>query len=56
MTGHQLVRMDPTRLAADARKLMCEELAAVGFNEVTMLSKPVPPSDAVEVTPRVVAA
>jgi succinoglycan biosynthesis transport protein ExoP len=44
-------------MAADARQLMCDELTAVGFSEVTMLSKPVqPPSDAVEATPRVVAA
>jgi hypothetical protein len=43
-------------MAVDARKLMCEELKAVGFSEVTMLSKPVLPSDAVEPAPRVVAA
>ena len=39
----------------DARNLMCEQLKAVGFREVTMLSKPVQPADAVEM-PRVVAA
>jgi MinD-like ATPase involved in chromosome partitioning or flagellar assembly len=43
-------------MASDARKLMCDELAAVGFSEVTMLSKPVLPPDAVEATPSVVAA
>jgi polysaccharide biosynthesis transport protein len=43
-------------MAADARKLMCDQLTAVGFSEVTMLSKPVQPSDAVEPGPRVVAA
>jgi succinoglycan biosynthesis transport protein ExoP len=43
-------------MAADARKLMCDQLTAVGFSEVTMLSKPVQPSDAVESGPRVVAA
>jgi succinoglycan biosynthesis transport protein ExoP len=44
-------------MASDARKLMCDELTAVGFSEVTMLSKPVQPSpDAVEATPSVVAA
>jgi polysaccharide biosynthesis transport protein len=43
-------------IAADARKLMCDQLTAVGFSEVTMLSKPVQPSDAVEPGPRVVAA
>ncbi|HEX9212036.1 MAG TPA: exopolysaccharide transport family protein [Bradyrhizobium sp.] len=40
----------------DARALMCEQLRAVGFSEVTMLSKPVQPSDADEPAPRVVAA
>jgi uncharacterized protein involved in exopolysaccharide biosynthesis len=43
-------------MPADARTTMCEELRAVGFSEVTMLSKPVQPSDAVEAAPRVVAA
>lgn len=43
-------------MASDARALMCEQLKAVGFSEVTMLSKPVRPSDAVEAGPRVVAA
>ncbi|HET7885681.1 MAG TPA: exopolysaccharide transport family protein [Bradyrhizobium sp.] len=42
-------------MASDAREVMCEELKAVGFTEVTMLSKPVSSSDAVEVAPRVVA-
>ncbi|WP_442894187.1 hypothetical protein [Bradyrhizobium sp. AZCC 2176] len=43
-------------MASDARSLMCEQLKAVGFSEVTMLSKPCEPSDAVEPGPRVVAA
>ena len=43
-------------MAADARALMCEQLKAVGFGEVTMLSKPVQPSDAVDPGPRVAAA
>jgi hypothetical protein len=43
-------------MTSDALALMCEELKAVGFNEVTMLSKPVQPSNAVEAAPRVVAA
>jgi polysaccharide biosynthesis transport protein len=43
-------------MAADARTLMCDQLRAVGFSEVTMLSKPAQPSDAVEPGPRVVAA
>ncbi|OKO86942.1 lipopolysaccharide biosynthesis protein [Bradyrhizobium sp. NAS80.1] len=42
-------------MAPDARALMCEQLKAVGFSAVTMLGKPVQPSDAVE-APRVVAA
>jgi succinoglycan biosynthesis transport protein ExoP len=43
-------------MAADARALMCDQLRAAGFSEVTMLSKPVQPSDVVEPGPRVVAA
>ena len=43
-------------MAADARTLMCDQLKAVGFNEVTMLSKASQASDAVEPGPRVVAA
>lgn len=42
-------------MAPDARTQMCEQLRAVGFSEVTMLSKPVQPSDARD-APRVVAA
>jgi len=43
-------------MEVDARALMCEQLKAVGFSEVTMLSGPVQPSDAAETAPRVVAA
>jgi tyrosine-protein kinase Etk/Wzc len=43
-------------MASDARALMCDQLRAVGFAEVTMLNKPCQPSDAVEPGPRVVAA
>jgi succinoglycan biosynthesis transport protein ExoP len=46
---------DPS-MTADARALMCDQLKAVGFSGVTMLSKPWQPSDAVEPGPRVVAA
>lgn len=46
---------DPS-MPPDARGLMCEQLRAVGFSEVTMLSRPVQPSDAGETSPRVVAA
>jgi Mrp family chromosome partitioning ATPase len=43
-------------MAADARDLMCDQLKSVGFGDVTMLSKPVLPSDAVDPGLRVVAA
>jgi hypothetical protein len=43
-------------MATEARALMCDQLRTVGFTEVTMLSKPPQPSDAVEPGPRVVAA
>jgi uncharacterized protein involved in exopolysaccharide biosynthesis len=43
-------------MAADARALMCDQLRAAGFSDVTMLSKPSLPSDAVDHGPRVVAA
>jgi uncharacterized protein involved in exopolysaccharide biosynthesis len=43
-------------MTADARTLMCDQLKAVGFSDVTMLSKASQPADAVEPEPRVVAA
>ena len=43
-------------MAPDARALMCDQLRAVGFSEVTMLSEPCQPPDAIEPGPRVVAA
>jgi polysaccharide biosynthesis transport protein len=43
-------------MPSDARTLMCDQLRAVGFSDVTMLSKASQPSDAVEPGPRVVAA
>jgi polysaccharide biosynthesis transport protein len=43
-------------MAADARNAMCDQLKAVGFTEVTMLSKPAQPSDGIEQGPRAVAA
>lgn len=43
-------------MESDARALMCEQLKAVGFSEVTMLSRPVQSSDAGKTPPRVVAA
>ncbi|WP_128926054.1 GumC family protein [Bradyrhizobium guangxiense] len=56
LTAHaRAVVVPDASMAPDARTLMCEQLKAVGFSEVTMLNKPVQPSNAVE-TPRVVAA
>jgi polysaccharide biosynthesis transport protein len=46
---------DPA-MAADARTEMRDQLKAVGFVSVTMLSKPSTPSDIVEPGPRVAAA
>ena len=43
-------------MAQAARTQMCDQLRAVGFSEVTMLSKPCQASDTVEPGPRVVAA
>ncbi|MDA9422684.1 MULTISPECIES: GumC family protein [Bradyrhizobium] len=56
LTAHaRAVVVPDASMAPDARTLMCEQLKAVGFSEVTLLSKPVQPSDAME-APRVVAA
>ena len=46
---------DPS-MSADARTQMRDQLRAVGFTDVTMLSKPVLPSDAIEPGPRAVVA
>jgi MinD-like ATPase involved in chromosome partitioning or flagellar assembly len=43
-------------MADEARALMCDQLKAVGFTEVTMLSKPSEPLNALEPGPRVAAA
>jgi tyrosine-protein kinase Etk/Wzc len=57
LTAHARAVVVPDALMADdARRLMCEQLAAVGFSKVTMLTKPCEPPDAVEPGPRVVAA
>lgn len=56
LTAHaRAVVVPDTSMAPDARTLMCEQLRAAGFSEVTMLTKPVQPSDAMD-APRVVAA
>jgi succinoglycan biosynthesis transport protein ExoP len=54
-TNARAVVVPDVSMEADARALMCEQLKAVGFSEVTMLSRPVQPSNVGE-TPRVVAA
>jgi succinoglycan biosynthesis transport protein ExoP len=54
--GARAVVVPDASMANDARALMCDQLRAVGFSEVTMLSKPCQASGAVEVGPRVVAA
>ena len=57
LTAHaRAVVVPDAAMETDARTQMCEQLAAVGFAEVTMLSQACQPSDAVEVGPRVVAA
>jgi Mrp family chromosome partitioning ATPase len=43
-------------MADEARTLMCDQLKAVGFTEVTMLSKPSEPLNVLEAGPRVAAA
>jgi uncharacterized protein involved in exopolysaccharide biosynthesis len=57
LTAHaRAVVVPEASMATQARTLMCDQLRAVGFSEVTMLSKPSEPSDAIETGPRVVAA
>lgn len=57
LTAHaRAVVVPDASMESDARALMCEQLKAVGFSEVTMLSRPVQLSDAGETPPRVVAA
>jgi Mrp family chromosome partitioning ATPase len=55
-TQARAVVVPDTLMTADARTLMCDQLKAVGFSEVTMLTEPVQPSDAVEPGTRVVVA
>ncbi|QIG92417.1 MULTISPECIES: GumC family protein [unclassified Bradyrhizobium] len=52
----QAVVVPDAAMAQDARRSMVAQLKAVGFSEVTMLSKPCAPSEAVVAGPRVVAA
>jgi succinoglycan biosynthesis transport protein ExoP len=46
---------DPA-MPLDARTLLCDQLKAVGFSEVTMLSEPAQPLGAAELQPNVAAA
>jgi uncharacterized protein involved in exopolysaccharide biosynthesis/Mrp family chromosome partitioning ATPase len=55
-TQARAVVVPDASMASDARALMCEQLKAVGFSDVTMLSQSAQPSDAVQPGPRVVAA
>jgi polysaccharide biosynthesis transport protein len=43
-------------MSVEARDLMCDQLKAVGFSDVTMLSQPARSAAAAEPGPRVVAA
>ncbi|MBR1229802.1 MULTISPECIES: exopolysaccharide transport family protein [unclassified Bradyrhizobium] len=57
LTAHaRAVVVPDASMDSDARSIMCDQLRAVGFSDVTMLRKPCQPSDAVERSPRVVAA
>ncbi|MBR0752558.1 lipopolysaccharide biosynthesis protein [Bradyrhizobium jicamae] len=57
LTTHaRAVVVPDASMAQAARTQMCDQLRAVGFSEVTMLSKPRQSSDTVEPGPRVVAA
>lgn len=57
LTSHAraVVVPDPS-MDRDARSIACDQLRAVGFAEVAMLSQPCQPSDAAERGPHVVAA
>ncbi|GKQ50690.1 exopolysaccharide transport family protein [Bradyrhizobium sp. Ce-3] len=52
----QAVVVPDAAMAQDARRSMVDQLRAVGFSEVTMLSKPCAPPETVATGPRVVAA
>ena len=52
----RVVVVPDASMEQDARELMCQQLKAAGFSEVTMLREPVRPSTATETAPHVVAA
>ncbi len=54
-TNARAVVVPDASMATDARTVMCEQLKAVGFAEVTLLNRPVPAPDKVESGPRVAA-
>jgi Mrp family chromosome partitioning ATPase len=54
-TNARAVVVPEASMPQDARALMCEQLRAVGFSEVTMLDRPVSGADTVEPGPRVAA-
>jgi polysaccharide biosynthesis transport protein len=56
MAKARAVVVPEASMTQHARVLMQDQLKAVGFSEVTMLSRPVAPSHAVESEPRVAAA
>jgi polysaccharide biosynthesis transport protein len=55
-TQARAVVVPDASMSVEARELMCDQLKAVGFSDVTMLSQPARPADAAEPGPRVVAA
>ncbi len=55
-TEARAVVVPDASMAADARSLMCDQLRAAGFSEVTMLSGPAQPSDVVDPGPQMAAA
>ena len=55
-TGACAVVVPEESMPADARAVMCDQLRAVGFTGVSMLSKPAQPSDGTKEAPHVVAA
>ena len=54
--GARAIVVPDAAMVQESRALMCEQLKAAGFSEVTMLSGPAQPSDAVAPEPEVVAA